>query len=120
MTTDFRVRADPNGSWALSPDGERFMMQALVASGRAIYVMPTSSFSSPTPFFTLPSGVGAQSAAFNPDSTQLIFRSDLEGFGSASPDGLGLQRIDLTVPGQPPVLQQRVDGGMVWEFVWTP
>ncbi len=119
MATNFPLNT-ARGAWVLSPDGERLMTQGLMASDRALFVMPTSAFSSLTPLFILPSGVGAESAVFSPDSMQLIFRSNLEGFGTSSPDGWGLQRIDLTSPGQPPVLQQRVDGGIVWDFVWTP
>jgi Tol biopolymer transport system component len=116
MATDFQFSTGPGGSIVLSPDGQRFV----VCQAGGIYVMPTAAFSQVTPFFTLPSGVGAEAAVFGLDSTQLVFRSNLEGFGSPNPDGWGLQRIDLTTPGQPPVLQLRVDGGSVWDFAWTP
>ncbi len=119
MATNFRLNTAVGG-WALSPDGERLVAQGLLSSDRALFVMPTSAFSSPAPLLMLPSGVGAEKVVFSPDSTQLLFRSNLEGFGTASADGWGLQRLDLTVPVQPPILQQRVDGGIMWDFVWTP
>lgn len=121
MATDFHLNIGPGFPPVLSPNGERLAIQGWSTSDRAIHMLPTSGFTQQlSPLFALPNGVGAELAAFDPDSSQLIFRSNLEGFGSPSPDGWGLQRIDLTVPGQQPMLMQRVDGGVVWDFVWTP
>lgn len=116
LTADF---GRSSGAWALSADGERLMVQHTVASGRAISVLPTLGFSQLTPLFILPTGIGAEIPAFGPDSTQLIFRSNLETLGSPTASSWGLQRIDLAAPAQTPILQQAVDGGIVWQFQWT-
>jgi hypothetical protein len=73
----------------------------------------TSAFAQPTPLLALPSNVRVYPSAFDLDSTQFLFVSNLDGHGSA------LYRVALAAPGQSAVVQD-VDGGGVIEFVITP
>ena len=103
--------------WRLSADGAWLATCAATSDGgEAISLISTAGTSQPIELFTLP-GVGAEQATFDPDSTQLVFRSNLETNGTSY--SWGLQRIDLSTPGQPPILLQAADGGVVWSFAWT-
>ena len=87
--------------------------------GRSLVVLPTSGLSQPAALFPFEDAGFVDFASFSPDSKQLAFRSNLESNGTLA-HALGLHFFDLTAPSQPPVLLQRVDGGRVWSYSWTP